>query len=378
MTYEPPLSCRSTALSRYEALGTEGRPHQSRAATSGFMPRDWIWHRVYNFAIAFLLILLALPALILISVMLLATQGTGILYRGERIGRNGRPFHILKFRTLDDRKAADLTRDRVLPSDSGIETPMGRFLRECRLDELPQLFNVLLGDMNICGPRPVRPEIAEVGRRTIPGYEKRFLVKPGLIGPTQAFMSHDTSKRIRARYNAVLCSAPVRYRCELGMVMLVGACVLTHTLSQLFDHLRRRPQGPVGPDLALAAGVRVTLVCEDQEETPVESIGESMMLVDPPLRRLSRGRLVLSLPDGRRRSAAIDLEPAVARTSSLFHYRPANDVAQYTLSRYLARRVVVPHRSQRFGAGLHHFLRGRAAGPSRPLDAREAASPSAG
>ena len=171
----------------------------------------------------------------------------------------------------------------VLPADSGIETPLGAFLRETRLDELPQLVNVVLGHMNICGPRPVRPEMAAIQRTRIAGYDLRFRVRPGLIGHTQAYMHHGTSKALRARYNNILCRAPVRYRGELGMIALVGACVISRVVTTIWERVAAAVLGrdPSYREAARAEGSDLVFVARDGLRHPVARIGRTeLMLVD--------------------------------------------------------------------------------------------------
>lgn len=171
--------------------------------SSGYRVENETLYRAWNLALVVPLIVLTLPLFVAVAALLLLTQGRPILYKGVRLGRHGKPFQIYKFCTLREGAEA-LTRDQVLPSRSNLETPLGRLLREGRLDELPQLFNILRGDMNFLGPRPVRAEIAEELVDTIANYELRFSVKPGLVGQTQAFMTHRTPKRLRSLYNAFL------------------------------------------------------------------------------------------------------------------------------------------------------------------------------
>lgn len=313
-----------------------------RSQRNGFAPRFPVLHRCYNSGVAVLLILTVLPLIAAIAMLLLATQGRSILYRGTRLGVGGRPFHILKFRTLDTKRAAELTRDKVLPSGSGIETPLGSFLRETRLDELPQLFNILLGDMNICGPRPVRPEIAALSRATVANYDQRFAVKPGLIGPSQAYLSHGTSKAMRSRFNNVLCRSPVRYRGEFAMMFMVAACVLGRTLSRLVAAVGgARTRGRSGADgltFEPTAGHAVDVVSLDDGR---------LVLRDAP--GAVEGRLVVTLPNGQKRFAPMSLAGtlgAAANEPPAFQYVARGALAEHVLSRYVFRRVVVPHRSQ--------------------------------
>jgi len=162
--------------------------------------RAW-GHSVSNRVIAAVSIVLASPLFAAIMIALFVTQGREIFYAGARLGKDGKRFTLYKFRTLDTNKAKIITADKVLPANSGIETPIGKFLRASRLDELPQFFNILRGDMNIVGPRPVRPEIAMQEAQKNPFYQTRFQLKPGLVGATQAYMCHGTSKAVRAKFN---------------------------------------------------------------------------------------------------------------------------------------------------------------------------------
>ena len=171
--------------------------------SSGYRVENEALYRAWNLALVVPLIVLTLPLFVVVAALLLLTQGRPIIYKGVRLGRHGKPFQIYKFCTLLEGAEA-LTRDQVLPSRSNLETPLGRLLREGRLDELPQLFNILKGDMNFLGPRPVRAEIAKDLVETIANYELRFSVKPGLVGQTQALMTHRTPKRLRSLYNALL------------------------------------------------------------------------------------------------------------------------------------------------------------------------------
>ncbi len=322
--------------------------------SNGFVPQNAILHRLYNLSLAVFLIAIAMPAMVAISLLLAVTQGRPIFYRGDRMGKDGQAFGILKFRTLDTEAARHLTRDRVLPAGSGLETPVGLFLRETRLDELPQLFNVLFGDMNICGPRPVRAEIATMNAGTIPGYTIRFAVKPGILGPTQAYMSHGTPKAVRARFNAKLCRSPVSYWGELRMISLVAICVITRTASRLSAQIaeRIRRGRPDAPDLR--GGVSVGYADAGGIFHPVGTIDRDTMYL-PGAVPAGYGRIILTLPDGKSRAAVVRIADASAVRVGhglSYGYEACGDFSQHVLERYLFQKVVVPHRS--------HFLADRA------------------
>jgi exopolysaccharide biosynthesis polyprenyl glycosylphosphotransferase len=134
------------------------------------------------------LIAVALPALTLLllplAVAIRLDSPGPVFYRQIRSGRGGNPFSIFKFRTM----YVDAEKDgqaRWATKDDPRVTRVGRFLRKSRLDELPQVLNVLLGDMSLIGPRPERPEFVEELQQVIPFYRTRLMVKPGLTGWAQ-------------------------------------------------------------------------------------------------------------------------------------------------------------------------------------------------
>jgi lipopolysaccharide/colanic/teichoic acid biosynthesis glycosyltransferase len=146
--------------------------------------------RIVDVCIAMIGIVLLSPFLILIAIAVRLSSPGPIIYRQERIGLHGRPFRILKFRSMV--VDADRLAGNVSPVGDTRVTRVGAFLRRCYLDELPQLFNVLKGDMSLVGPRPETPEF--VARYS--SDEARILtVRPGLAGPsTLAFM--DEAERL--------------------------------------------------------------------------------------------------------------------------------------------------------------------------------------
>jgi Undecaprenyl-phosphate glucose phosphotransferase len=124
----------------------------------------------------------ALPMLLIALLVKLTSRGP-IFYRQERCGLNGRPFMMLKFRTM--RVDAEADGPRMTAKDDPRKTRLGAILRATNLDELPQLFNVLKGDMSLVGPRPERPVFVSKFAKTIPGYMARHSVKAGITGWAQ-------------------------------------------------------------------------------------------------------------------------------------------------------------------------------------------------
>jgi lipopolysaccharide/colanic/teichoic acid biosynthesis glycosyltransferase len=152
--------------------------------------------RLLDLALATLFLLIALPLLVLIGAALLVTAGPPLFYRGERVGRDGRIFEMLKFRTL--RRGAEERLGPYLGPElverTGAETTwIGGRLRSMQLDELPQLWNILRGDMSFVGPRPIRPRFFEQLADELPAYWQRLVVRPGLTGFAQVRRGYETS-----------------------------------------------------------------------------------------------------------------------------------------------------------------------------------------
>jgi exopolysaccharide biosynthesis polyprenyl glycosylphosphotransferase len=127
---------------------------------------------------------LALP-LLLISALAIKLESAGpVLFIQERLGQNEVPFRLYKFRTMINNAEA-LTGPKWSTADDPRITRVGKVLRKLRLDELPQLFNVVKGEMSVVGPRPIRQHFADIIDREVPHYRLRFLAKPGLTGWAQ-------------------------------------------------------------------------------------------------------------------------------------------------------------------------------------------------
>jgi lipopolysaccharide/colanic/teichoic acid biosynthesis glycosyltransferase len=152
--------------------------------------------RVLDVLFATLFGLLLLPASLLIALLVRATCGSPVLYRGQRVGRGGRFFEMLKFRTLrpgaEERIGAYLGEELVRRTEAEL-TSLGRWLKATQLDEIPQLWNVLRGDMSFVGPRPIRPRFFAELATELPAYWQRLVVRPGLTGFAQVRRGYETS-----------------------------------------------------------------------------------------------------------------------------------------------------------------------------------------
>jgi exopolysaccharide biosynthesis polyprenyl glycosylphosphotransferase len=133
------------------------------------------------------------PVMLVVAIAIYLESGGPVLYRQERIGQDGSVFHILKFRSM--RKDAESATGAVwAKSNDARVTKVGRFLRRTSLDELPQIFNVLRGQMSIVGPRPERPVFVEHFRDAIDRYDERHLVRPGITGLSHVHMNRDVDQ----------------------------------------------------------------------------------------------------------------------------------------------------------------------------------------
>jgi sugar transferase (PEP-CTERM system associated) len=143
-----------------------------------------IVRRVLNFSVALLALVIALPLLPLIVLLVKLGSPGPVLYRQQRVGRRGKVFYCYKFRTMRQDAEADTGATWATDKDPRI-TRVGKFLRTSRLDEIPQLWCVLKGDMHFVGPRPERPEFVEWLSKEIPYYGVRHVVRPGITGWAQ-------------------------------------------------------------------------------------------------------------------------------------------------------------------------------------------------
>jgi len=148
--------------------------------------------RVFDITAALIGLVLIAPVMVLIAFAIKWTSPGPIVYRQERVGLFGDLFDIYKFRTMRVDAEADGPVWSLGDSDSRM-TRVGAVLRRTHLDELPQLLNVLKGEMSLVGPRPERPHFVEELNRAIEGYSERLLIKPGMTGLAQVHYRYDTT-----------------------------------------------------------------------------------------------------------------------------------------------------------------------------------------
>jgi lipopolysaccharide/colanic/teichoic acid biosynthesis glycosyltransferase len=168
-------------------------PHQGEPPLPGLPPRTWyLFFKVgLEFTIALLLLVLSLPLILVTAVLVKLTSPGPAFYSQVRLGRHGRTFRLYKIRTMWHDCEKTTGARWAVPGDPRV-TPLGRFLRRTHLDELPQLWNVLRGEMGMVGPRPERPEFVPDLERAVPHYGDRLLIRPGVTGLAQVQLPADT------------------------------------------------------------------------------------------------------------------------------------------------------------------------------------------
>jgi len=149
--------------------------------------------RLFDIVASGLGLIVLSPIMLLTAILIKAYDGGPVFYRQVRLTKDGKEFKIIKFRSM----RVDAEKDGVARLSTGDKdpriTPVGRFIRACRLDELPQLINIFMGDMSVVGPRPERPEIAKEYETVLPDFKLRLQVKAGLTGYAQVYGKYNTN-----------------------------------------------------------------------------------------------------------------------------------------------------------------------------------------
>ena len=149
--------------------------------------------RVFDIVAASIGLIVLSPVFLITAIAIKATDKGPVFYKQERLTKNGKRFMIHKFRSM----RVDAEKDGVARLSSGENddriTPVGRFIRKCRIDELPQLIDILAGNLSVVGPRPERPEIAEEYMKEIPEFQLRLQAKAGLTGYAQVYGKYNTT-----------------------------------------------------------------------------------------------------------------------------------------------------------------------------------------
>jgi lipopolysaccharide/colanic/teichoic acid biosynthesis glycosyltransferase len=190
--------------------------------------------RALDILLATLFGIVLLPVAVVIAAIVLASSGRPVLYRGQRVGKGGRFFAMLKFRTLkpgaEERIGQYLGPELVERTDAEL-TGIGRWLKASQLDEIPQLWNVLRGDMSFVGPRPIRPRFFAELAHDLPAYWQRLVVRPGLTGFAQVRRGYETSMAEKLAHDLEWI-ADRSVRLYLRVVVMTAFRVLRQTLGR--------------------------------------------------------------------------------------------------------------------------------------------------
>jgi lipopolysaccharide/colanic/teichoic acid biosynthesis glycosyltransferase len=225
----------------------------------------------FDYCVASLLVLPALPIMAILVVLVRLTSRGPAIYRQCRVGRKGRRFHIYKIRSMRHDAEAVTGPAWTQASDPRV-TPLGHFLRKFHLDELPQLFNVLRGEMSLVGPRPERPEFVDVLSRQIPNYSNRLTVLPGITGLAQLNLPPDSD--LNSVRRKVILDVEYIQTATFWMDLRLILCTATR-----FTKL---------PILGFFRLQRNVNLLESEAETPSSSIGKKVVTLTQFLRQAER------------------------------------------------------------------------------------------
>lgn len=225
----------------------------TRLTTSGLMRRaakpavipvrpGYLIKTALDYVLASVLLVFALPAIAIGWCLVKLTSAGPGMYTQSRVGRGGRVFTILKLRTMTH-NCELFTGPRWSVAGDVRITPLGNVLRKLHLDEIPQLWNVLRGEMSLIGPRPERPEIVEDLRLSVFGYDVRHQVKPGITGFAQIHLPPDSN--ILTVHNKLVYDRYYLSRMSLLMdiVILCGTALKVVGLRRLYQRLPRNRAG---------------------------------------------------------------------------------------------------------------------------------------
>ncbi len=157
------------------------------------LPEYSIIKRVFDIVFSLVMLAVTSPLLLAVSIAVKMTDGGPVFYKQTRLTKDGKEFRLIKFRSMRVDAEADGVARLSTGDRDGRITHVGRFIRKCRIDELPQLINILKGDMSVVGPRPERPEIAAKYEKELPEFRLRLQAKAGLTGYAQIYGKYNTT-----------------------------------------------------------------------------------------------------------------------------------------------------------------------------------------
>ena len=192
------VSARETLLGLKSVREIAGMPF-TRMRTHAMASHQLRLKRVFDLAVILVSAPITLPALVLLALWVRVRGGTGVLYRQTRVGLRGKRFEVVKFRSMVH--DAEKSGPQLSNKEDGRIIDGVRWMRSTRMDELPQLWNVLKGDMSLVGPRPERPELIEEIERDLAGYARRHELPPGITGFAQINGRYETDAAYKLGYD---------------------------------------------------------------------------------------------------------------------------------------------------------------------------------
>lgn len=202
----------------------------------GLTGEQKIMKRLLDLFVSIVGIVLVSPILIIVGVVIKLYDRGPILYKQERVTKDNKTFNLYKFRTMIV-DAEKYTGPTLASENDPRITPLGRFLRASRIDELPQLFNVLKGDMSIVGPRPERPVFVDEFNKEVEGFKYRVFVKAGITGLAQVLSNYSTDPETKIKYDLLYIK---QYS------LLLDIKIIFNTVKTIF--MREQSQGVVEED----------------------------------------------------------------------------------------------------------------------------------
>ena len=159
--------------------------------------------RAMDYVLAIVMLIATAPILLLSMALIRLSSPGRVILKQNRLGKDGRPFDMYKLRTMYTNAESDSGPMRAMANDHRV-VPSCRWMRRSHIDELPQLLNVLRGEMSLVGPRPERPEIAQEIYQALPEFRHRLVIRPGITGLAQVCNGYDTcldAVRLKLRYD---------------------------------------------------------------------------------------------------------------------------------------------------------------------------------
>ena len=188
--------------------------------------------RCMDIIVALIGIVIAIPLMLIFSLLIVLEDGFPVIYTQNRIGQYGKLFRLYKLRSMI-KNADEIGEARTLKEDERV-TKVGKVMRNLRIDELPQLFNVLIGNMSIVGPRPERPELVEEYKKTLPEYDLRLKVKAGITGYAQVMGKYNTTPADKLRLDLIYIES-YSIITDFKIILLTVKAIFTKQSTEGFD-----------------------------------------------------------------------------------------------------------------------------------------------